>query len=64
MVNFLHSMVTIAVTEAEYALLTVTAVLCSGLWIMINAIVTRVHVMSPYSEHSFIGQTANYIIEV
>ncbi|KTF88306.1 hypothetical protein cypCar_00020022 [Cyprinus carpio] len=29
MVNFLHSMVTIAVTEAEYALLTATAVLCS-----------------------------------
>lgn len=28
-VNFLHSMVTIAVTEAEYALLTATAVLCS-----------------------------------
>ncbi|XP_026124880.1 bile acid receptor-like isoform X4 [Carassius auratus] len=29
-VNFLHSMVTIAVTEAEYALLTATAVLCSA----------------------------------
>ncbi|XP_016379884.1 bile acid receptor-like [Sinocyclocheilus rhinocerous] len=28
-VNFLHSMETIAVTEAEYALLTATAVLCS-----------------------------------
>ncbi|XP_056628549.1 nuclear receptor subfamily 1, group H, member 5 isoform X2 [Triplophysa dalaica] len=28
-VNFLHSMVAIAVTEAEYALLTATAVLCS-----------------------------------
>ncbi|XP_026102650.1 bile acid receptor-like [Carassius auratus] len=28
-VNFLHSMVTIAVSEAEYALLTATAVLCS-----------------------------------
>ncbi|TRY82437.1 hypothetical protein DNTS_007887 [Danionella cerebrum] len=28
-VNFLHSMLTIAVTEAEYALLTATAMLCS-----------------------------------
>ncbi len=61
-------MVSIAVTEAEYALLTATAVLCSGLWIMINTIVTHVHVnlhvMSPYSEHSFIGQSANGIIKV
>lgn len=60
MVNFLHSMVTIAVTEAEYALLTATAVLCSGLWIMINTIVT--HFMSPYSEHIY--RSANAIINV
>lgn len=58
-------MVTIAVTEAEYALLTATAVLCSGLCIMINTVMTHFHVnfhmMSLYSEQSFIGRKANDI---
>ncbi|KTG05664.1 hypothetical protein cypCar_00029065 [Cyprinus carpio] len=49
-VNFLHSMATIAVTEAEYALLTATAVLCSGLWI--NTIVTHFHVNFHYTQNT------------